>query len=263
MLDYIQGYSDQLSSCIGDIEKSKLEKGISEEKEILKSIFHEAETLYKNSDGKVLNDNLRIEMKGNMDKADSLLSGSDVSEKSLTDLKELNTKLRGSLNSVKKSMSDYKDEERRKEEYSSTSESKEGFNVKGTDGNIKSSSNGNFQYNKNSGSSQSQSPDKNDVWNVSYTVAYHSYDLGSGLVKWEDGYFVAHNTNSFGKMILSRPKRVRVDGVEYRYVSERVVSSDTLWADVQSFVQSNNGIGFQTCVDSSGLRYLITHYEPV
>ena len=101
---------------------------------------------------------------------------------------------------------------------------------------------------------------KQDIWYVSYIYSYHSYDLGNNLVKWDEGYFVAHDYTESGKMILSRPQMVVVDGTSYRYVSETFVPEGTEWGEVEPFVHQNNGIGFQTCLNG---QYLILHYEPM
>lgn len=98
-----------------------------------------------------------------------------------------------------------------------------------------------------------------DIWVIRYQTRYHADALGFGLTEWEDGYFVAHDYTCSGRRIKERPEYVQVDGVWYQYVSERIVSRDTTWDEVESFVHQKGGIGFQTCYKE---RYLVTHYEP-
>lgn len=99
-----------------------------------------------------------------------------------------------------------------------------------------------------------------NIWYVDYITSYYSNDLGGNLVEWEDGYFVAHDYTIHGQKILSRPIMVVVDGISYKYISEKYVPEGTEWYEVEEFVHSNNGIGFQTCING---QYLILHYEPI
>lgn len=101
-----------------------------------------------------------------------------------------------------------------------------------------------------------------DTWTPSYYNAYGTAeaDANGALTQWADNYFVAHNWSANGKRIASRPAHVIINGTTYHYVSEMVVSRDTLFDDtIKAFCYANNGIAFQTCY---GANYLITHYEP-
>lgn len=101
-----------------------------------------------------------------------------------------------------------------------------------------------------------------DTWTPSYYNAYGTAeaDANGALTQWADNYFVAHNWSANGKRILSRPAHVVINGTTYHYVSEKVITRDTLFDDtIKAFCYANNGIAFQTCY---GANYLITHYEP-
>lgn len=101
-----------------------------------------------------------------------------------------------------------------------------------------------------------------DTWTPSYYNAYGTAeaDANGALTQWADNYFIAHNWSANGKRILSRPAHVVINGTTYHYVSEKVITRDTLFDDtIESFCYANNGIAFQTCY---GANYLITHYEP-
>lgn len=101
-----------------------------------------------------------------------------------------------------------------------------------------------------------------DTWTPSYYNAYGTAeaDANGALTQWADNYFVAHNWSANGKRILSRPAHVIINGTTYHYVSEKVITRDTLFDDtIKAFCYANNGIAFQTCY---GANYLITHYEP-
>lgn len=101
-----------------------------------------------------------------------------------------------------------------------------------------------------------------DTWTPSYYNAYGTAeaDANGALTQWADNYFVAHNWSANGKRILSRPAHVVINGTTYHYVSEKVITRDTLFDDtIKAFCYANNGIAFQT---RYGANYLITHYEP-
>ena len=101
-----------------------------------------------------------------------------------------------------------------------------------------------------------------DTWQPSYFNAYGTAeaDANGALTQWADNYFIAHNWSANGKRILSRPAHVVINGTTYHYVSEKVITRDTLFDDtIKTFCYANNGIAFQTCY---GANYLITHYEP-
>ena len=101
-----------------------------------------------------------------------------------------------------------------------------------------------------------------DTWTPSYYNAYGTAeaDANGALTQWADNYFIAHNWSANGKRILSRPAHVVINGTTYHYVSEKVITRDTLFDDtIKAFCYANNGIAFQTCY---GANYLITHYEP-
>lgn len=100
-----------------------------------------------------------------------------------------------------------------------------------------------------------------DTWTPSYYNAYGTAeaDANGALTQWADNYFIAHNWSANGKRILSRPAHVIINGTTYHYVSEKVITRDTLFDDtIKAFCYANNGIAFQTCYEAN---YLITHYE--
>ena len=103
---------------------------------------------------------------------------------------------------------------------------------------------------------------------VVWVVPYHDDFLGlaaedDSVTQWMDGFFLAHRWSENGERIASMPTYVSVDGLLYRYVSSITVPKGTTWEEVEGFIQANGGIGFETCVDSEGSEYLLTHYEPL
>lgn len=100
------------------------------------------------------------------------------------------------------------------------------------------------------------------AWYASYrgtdNRAYANAD--GSLSEWKDGYYIAHDWSANGQMIALKPGTVVIDGQTYRYESSQVVSPDTAWDQVDDYVYSGGGIGFQTCTPDG--NRLITHYVP-
>lgn len=106
--------------------------------------------------------------------------------------------------------------------------------------------------------------DADGTWYVTY-VQGNYVDATGGVTEYFDNYFVAHrSTGTNGQTIASRPATVVVDGVTYRYVSEKILPIGSDYNDIKDWATANNGIAFQTCDYSTGRQMaLVLHYEPV
>lgn len=110
-----------------------------------------------------------------------------------------------------------------------------------------------------SGGSVAQAAD--GTWYVNYATGQY-VDSSGGVTEYFDNYYVAHrSTGTNGQTIASRPTYVVVDGVRYRYVSERHAAVGSDYNLIKEWATANGGIAFQTCEPDGSV--LVTHYEPI
>ncbi len=101
------------------------------------------------------------------------------------------------------------------------------------------------------------------AWAISYSRGQY-LDASGGVTEYFDDYFVAHrSTGTAGQTIASRPATVTVDGVTYRYVSERIAEIGSPYSEIKGWATANGGIALQTCDYTTGRQMaLVLHYEP-
>lgn len=226
---------DSLSYSYNELSDSIVSRKVADARDELSNLMLDATEKYAKSKGKVADEGVRSELEEYISLAKELLKSEDISESVVQSINNCISGIESSMESVDDSILKQEEIEKRQKELEE-------------------------QNNREVSVSEAASSLESDTWFVEYTVGYHTYQLGEGVVKWEEGYYVAHNTNVNGQRIASCVPYVVVDGVKYKYVSKMTVPETSTWDEIQDFVLANGGIGFQTCVDDG---YLVTHYEPV
>lgn len=243
LLSSLEDEIKSLNTAVDSVKTAKLNKDISDNKSVLSNLLAEANDKYISSEGKVADETTRDSLSDEISVVNELIKSDTISNEFLSNIVEHTKTLQSRINDVNSSIQRQQEIIAEKEQRASEARYK---------------SQQAAQEAAQSGGTAVQADD--GTWYVDYSVNHRTYDLGSGLTEWEDGYYVAHSNTSSGQNISGKPGSVVVNGISYHYVSSITVSPGTTWQEVEAYVRANNGIGFQTC-NSDG-TYLITHYEP-
>lgn len=233
--------TQNMQKCIKEIKESKLQKDLEIAREELKQTIESGETTYADAEGEVADESTRENLNTTISTAKEILS--DNSIRKVEVLTEQKTQIESSIGIVQDSIAkqeQLEEEEQRRQEALAAAATSSSSHANSSSGGSNSSSN---------------------IWYAEYYNNYYSASAAEdgSLTQWADGYFIAHDWSYNGQMIARKPSTVVINGRSYHYVSSIVVSRDTMWEEVSSFVLANGGIGFQTCTSGG---YLITHYEP-